>query len=102
MLVFTKLIILSAIILLVIGAIVYTFGYSMSGTTSLKYYRSTNQTSNSTIASSNFVQNGLITLKVFGLAMLVIGLVFILCAAVNEKFKLSQSFHHLKYSKPLH
>ncbi len=103
MLVFTKLLILSAIILLIIGAAVYLAGYGMSGNTSIKYYKvSSGQPANSTVASSNFVQNGWITLKVLGLFMLSIGLIFILCAAVNEKLKLSQKFHHLKYSKPLH
>ena len=102
MLVFTKLLILSAIILLVVGAIVYLIGYNMSGNASFNYYTSRNQTSNSTAASSNFVQNGLTTLKYLGIFMVAIGVILLICAAENERLKLSQSFHHLKYSKPLH
>ena len=45
MLVFTKLLILSAMILLVIGAIVYLAGYGMSGSASLSYYMSKSQAS---------------------------------------------------------
>jgi hypothetical protein len=34
--------------------------------------------------------------------MVALCVIFLACAAVNERLKLSQKFHHLKYSKPLH
>ena len=102
MLVFTKLLIIFAVILLVIGTITYIVGYDLSHTASLNYYLSKNQPSSPTAASTSFVQNGLTTLKYFGVFMVAICIIFAAFAAVNEKLKLSQKFHHLKYSKPLH
>ncbi|HIH50046.1 MAG: hypothetical protein ABSE71_02935 [Candidatus Micrarchaeaceae archaeon] len=102
MLVFTKLLMIFAVILLVIGAITYMAGYSLSGTPSLSYYLVKNQSLNPTAASNNFMQNGMTTLKYFGIFMVALCVIFLACAAVNERLKLSQKFHHLKYSKPLH
>ncbi len=99
MLVFTKLLILFAAILLVAGSVVYFMGYHISGNASLNYYSSASSPS---AASNNFVQNGTTTIKYLGIFMVLVGIVFLICAAVNESMKLSQKFHHLKYSKPLH
>ena len=99
MLVFTKLLIIFGIILLIIGVGVFYMGYKFSGNTTLNYYYTGSSQNN---ASQNFVQNGNTTIKFFGIFMIVIGVIMFIVAAINQSLRLSEKYHHLKYSKPLH
>lgn len=94
MLVFTKLLVIFAAMLLIFSVAFYFTGYYFSGTTSLVYYPSG--------SSYNFIQNGATTLKYFGIFLSLIGLIAIIGATINEHLELSAKLHHLKKFKPLH
>lgn len=94
MLVFTKMLVIFAVMLLAFGACLYYIGYYFSGNASLNYYLSG--------STYNFIQNGSTTLKYFGIFMSVIAVLAFVSASVNEHMRLSEKLHHLKRSRPLH
>jgi hypothetical protein len=99
LLLFTKLLIIFALILLIVGAAVYYTGYHFSGNPYLRYYPAAGTPSAS---SFNFVQNGNTTIKYLGIFMIVLCMIFLAIAVINQILRISEKYHHLKYSKPLH
>ena len=101
MLVFTKLLIIFAVLLLLLAIGLYVSGYYISGNLSLRYYPKPTSASPST-ASYDFVQNGATTLKYMGIFLMALFVIGIIGALVNEHLRLSEKLHHLKRSRPLH
>lgn len=94
MLVFTKLLLIFAIMLIIFSISMFFIGYYFSGTAALVYYNKG--------STYNFIQNGSTTLKYLGIFLTVIGLIAIIGATINEHMRLSEKLHHLKKGRPLH
>jgi hypothetical protein len=100
LLVFTKLLLIFAIIMMVAGVAAYYTGYHFSGNSSLVYYPGVG--GSPSVSANNYIQNGNTTIKYLGILMIAVGVLFLAGAMINQAFMITDKYHNLKYSKPLH